>query len=236
MSCAPKCTTLRVIVQRATQLLADDDPVAPNTRFTVNTLVSFVNEGIREIASRIPGAAASLVELRLKPGSIQTLPKDYTALVSIDETVNGRAVRPVSEVSYQYRGRVKVPARKCAPCAARPCDGYFVSTYTKHPIDDRTYWVDPPVPAGCGEIVVRAVVALGAVSLDTCNLDKCLGLRPEYEAQLLDWVMWRALGLDHTSEGARAQAKLHYEVFMKAMNDKRGHVAPVAVPAAGGAK
>lgn len=226
MGCAPKCTTLGVIVQRAAQLLADNDPAAPNTRWPVSTLVSFINEGLHEIASRAPGALASLVELHLKPGAIQTLPKDYTALVSIDEFVNGRTVRPVSEVSYQYRGRVKVPARKCSPCATSRCADYFVSSYTKHPIDDRTFWVDPPVPTGC-PVSVRAVVALGAVSLDGCNMNACLGLRPEFEAQLLDWVMWRALSMDHVSEGARAQAKVHYETFVKGLADKK----PVSVVA-----
>lgn len=222
MSCAPKCTTLGAIIDRAMALLADNDPIAPNTRWSVSTLVSFVNEGLLEIGSRLPTALASRIDMRLSPGSVQTLPSEYATLVSIDEVVNGREVRPVTAVSHRYRGRVKVPARKCSPCAAKPCDGYFVSTFTQHPVDDRTFWVDPPVPAGCPDVFVRAVVTRGAVPLTACDVNKCLSLSPGFEAQLLDWVMWRALSMDHASEGARVQAKTHYETFIKAMTDKRG--------------
>jgi len=55
-----------------------------------------------------------------------------------------------------------------------------------------------------------------------CSADekKCLGIGCEYEAQVVNWILYRAFSVDMESTQSRDNAKLYYELFNRGIELK----------------
>lgn len=210
--------TLSVLLARAGRLLNDFDPIVPHARWTREMLISYVNEAMREILSLRPEAFAYTTEIPLKWGSFQQLDPQFQALVNADASINGQRLSPVTEADYKYI-RTFHKAVVAANFDGDPLEAYDVRTFTRHPVDDSIFYINPPMPAGC-KCRLRATIILRAQQLAESDLTKALPVRPEYEPQVLDWVMKRALEMDHESATARDQAAKYEKAFRDALDGK----------------
>lgn len=203
--------TLGAVLKLASELLGDADPAAPNVRWTVSELVGYASEALRQILSLRPEAFAYTTEIPLQVGMLQQLPKDYQTLVTASECVNGAKTTPVTEADYKYARLLKKAVRS-ADFDGDPLDDYAVRTFTRHPVDDTIFLVNPPFPFGC-RARIRATLILRAKKLELEDVARPIPIRPEYQPQVLDWIMHRALAKDHESATAREQSKVHLDAF-----------------------
>lgn len=208
-------TTLDEMITRVSRLLADADPDAPNTRWPVDQLVDFINEAHLEILAYRSEAFSVTTHLPLAPGRIQRLSAEYLSVSSIDAHIleDGREV-PVSEADFRYARTVRALALRMP---AR--SGWVLASYSKHPIDDSVFFVEPDVPVGT-EPRVRATVVMRPVRHSVNAVNAPLGIRPEFEAQVTDWVMWRALSMEQESPRAREAATQYRNMFVAALGEK----------------
>jgi hypothetical protein len=204
-----------MVIDRAAAMLVDVDHV----RWPVANLVSYLNEAMREIVMFRPDAFAITTTHHLEPGARHDVPAKYVAIHSIEESVRcATDVRSVTEADYKYY-RLLSPVRQPMASAANPARTYHVKTYTKHPFDDRVFYVEPPVPAGHRAQVIASFVAEPPM-FTSGDVAKHLPMKTGFEAQLLDWIMSRALAVDSENAAARAQAKEHLDAFRKALELK----------------
>lgn len=210
--------TLGAIVKQVAGLLGDDDPATPHTHWTREVLIGYANEALREILAQRPEAFAFTVDIPLRTGVVQQLPKEYQTLVTIEESWNGARQVPVLVADYKYARmfRKKVVS---ADFDGDPLNDYDVRTYTRHPIDDTLFYVEPPVPVGC-KVRVLATLILRSKDLANADMSEPIPCKPEYEPQIIDWMLHRALSTEHESASAREQAKAHLEAFNAALDRK----------------
>ncbi len=207
--------TLGTVVRRATALLSDNEAGNANVRWTVGELVGYANEALREISALRPEAYATLVELTLVPGNIQRLdPDKYSQLFAIEEVISdfGPPSR-VYEADHKY---YRLTPPRAQPFGDEPPT---IKSFVKHPFDEQTFFVVPAVPPA-QRLRVRATVAARPRQFDETSLTLPVGLRPEFEAQVVDWVMWRALSADHESPHARESAVRYRDAFTSSMVTK----------------
>jgi hypothetical protein len=203
-------TTVGRLVERATSQLLDPG----NVRWTRAVLVDLINEAMREILAHRPDAFASTIELPLQAGAMQRLDSRYSSLASVETCAGAR----VHEGDYKYYRLQKSPTL-VARRGSNPAKGFTVRTYVKHPIDDRIFYVEPPVPPDA-KLSVTATVIQTPGHLSAGDVDTVVPIRPEFEAQVLDWVCYRCLASDHESNEAREQSKVHLDAFLKLMGLK----------------
>lgn len=224
MACAGGCSTVGEIVTRAANLLNDTNAGQPHIRWPRATLIDYLNEGMGRILARRPDAFAKTFTMTLTPGAVHALPSDYVSLSSIEQSISTAGEETaVNEVDHRFS---KIFSKK--PCLARdrrctdkrtsgnPCDDYRVKSFNKHPIDEKVFTVEPPVPKGCSA-EVRVVAIRNPPHFCDGDIDKCLSIDREYEAALTDWVMHRALSMDHESPAAATQAARHEASFDRMM-------------------
>lgn len=225
MSCLDGCSTLGDIVKRITGLLNDADPHAPNTRWSRETLIDYINEGLCRVNARRPDAFADTVQLTLKPGALQQLPMAFASFNAIETSVDAKGNEtPVQQVDERF---AKIFSKK--PCLSRdtrcedpraaaqaglldPCAAYAVKSFTKNAIDERSFRVEPPVPEGCSAVVTATVVRKPP---RFCGADasKCLGIPCEFEAAVVEWALYRAYSMDIESAISARMAERHLEAF-----------------------
>ena len=203
------CTTVRDIIKRAGRLLGDEEHVV----WGVDDLVQYVNEALCEIQSYRPDAFVRTVRLVLRPGREQRLPDEYRKLVSINANITGDGEgRMISETSDSM----------LRAFAGRPCvdldrlDCYEVLSWSRNKVDDRVFYISPPVPVG-HQALVSATVVVYPPRHTAQKLDECLGVDCAYDAQVLDWVLARAYEADIESARNTEMAARHKQNFYAAL-------------------
>jgi len=223
MSCDQGCTTVGTILDRVCGLLNDRDPALGNVRWSRADLIGHLNEALCELSAHVPDAFAEVLDIVLKPGAQQKLADKFGGLISIEAHYANGEARPVSEANYRY---AKIFKKK--PCLARnacgggtgdPCRDYRLKSYVKNPVDDTVFTVEPPVPPGCS-ITVKATVYGRPSRFCSADEKKCLGIGCEYEAQVVNWILYRAFSVDMESTQSRDNAKLYYELFNRGIELK----------------
>lgn len=221
MTCQGGCSTIGELVDRVAGLLNDADAACPNTRWPRPTLVSYLNEALCRIQAQRPDAFAITTEIVLKPGALQYLPPAYVSLSSIEASIKADGTEtPVQQVDDRFS---KIFSKK--PCLSRdmrcenpgvaasdPCAAYSVKSFVKNPLDEKTFRVEPPVPAGCAPRVTITAIRR-PTKYCVADVEKCLDIDCEYEAAIIEWVLYRAMSMDTESTVASKVALEHRNAF-----------------------
>lgn len=193
--------------------LNDLEPGYEHTRWTVDELAEYLTGAIAQVAALKPTLFSSFVELTLAPGSIQSVPPDYTELVDVTLNINadGSEGMPITKASFSAARALGRPA-----CSVFR-DGYEVRSYTTHPDNDTYFYVEPAVPVQSPMPKVRALVQL-APNVITSGTDAVImaNTTPEtYREALKDWMLYRAFAKDTESTDSFQKSQAHYKAFMQ---------------------
>lgn len=224
MGCDQGCTTVGTVIDRVAGLLNDRDPALGNVRWPRADLIGHLNEALCELSAHRPEAFVEVLDIVLKPGAQQKLSDKLKGLASIEAhyAANGEATA-VSEASYRYAKIFKkkpcLARHRCGDASGNPCRDYRLKSYTRNPIDDTVFTVDPPVPPGCA-ITVKATVYARPQRFCSADEKKCLGVGCEFEAQVVNWILYRAFSVDLESTQSRENAKLYHELFVRGLELK----------------
>lgn len=211
------------IMDRAGLLLAD----TAGDRWTRQTLLDLVNEGVRQVVLVRPDASAKVEVVQLAPGTLQTLPNGGLRLLGVirnmgpDGESPGPAIRLAEKTALDAAG----PGWHSGP-AATAVDEYLYDL--RRP---GVYYVTPPVAQDTPVFVEIAYAASPPpVALETGDIE----LDDVYAGPVLDWVLYRAFHADTESGAGRARAEHHFQAFYRALDAKTQSDAAVAPSNGGG--
>lgn len=217
--------TPREVITRVATLLQDIEA----TRWPTDELVSFLNDGQREVVMYRPDACTKTEQVTCIAGARQALPAGGTKLLSVRRTggATQRALRMVSQgvldaqqpswydldetedlLNYMYDPREPTVYLVYPPAAAT---AKLQITYAAYPED--------VPPAGLG---------VPASGVTTTPMD----LPDLFANALVDYVMYRALSKDAEYAGSAERAALYYAAFNNAMgSESAATVGAAPVPA-----
>lgn len=208
-------TFASVVLKRASGLLFDED----FARWSLLELADWLDEGVKALVSVKPSVSSRQIELSLGRGTRQTLPADGRILQLLDILRNaggvngsaGRAIRPTTRSELdsnepRWHDAAYVPFRR------------EVRQYVHDPALPDEFYVYPGND-GTGKVLAAVSVLpnsiAGRVTGDTgllASWDIEIGLSEQYDAALLDYVLYRA-NLKEDTAAAPARATLHYQAF-----------------------
>jgi hypothetical protein len=189
---------------------------AGTIRWTPPELLSYLNEGVREIVAIKPNAASITVDLPLIAGPKQTLPDNYTVLSrAIRNTVSGKPIRVLDRREILDS---QIPGWMNTTTLAYALDiSYLIHDMT----DPRTFFVAAgALITSSIEVVVGVMpdpVAAGASILDVMSYTASVGLPDLYRNCLIDYVLYRAFSKDAGIAGAAQRAQAHKGLFDNAI-------------------
>lgn len=199
----------QTILDRAAIILQDTS----NVRWPAGELLSWLNDGQREIVGLAPDAYTRTENLLLSPGTKQTIPASGIRLIDIPRNMGvtgatpGRAIRPVDRAVLD---------------AQRPdWHSESASTAVKHYTFDRrnpkVFYVYPPQPSVSGYVEITY-----SASPPDVSAGQAISIDDIYANALLDYVLYRAYSKDaeYTQNAERAQ--MHYKAALSSLSNKEG--------------
>lgn len=191
-----------VPISGATRLLHDAD----NQRWTRLDLLSWLNEGQRQIVQLRPDAKTLRAELTLVAGVDQVIPATGIRLLRITRNSTGRIVTLVSEEQLtDYDSSWPVATPKAT-----------VKHYMHDTREPKAFQVYPPVVEG------TKVQGVWSVSPTDCaNEAASIDIDDIFEPALVDYMLHRAYSRDSEDAGSAALAALHRDNFMLALTGKK---------------
>lgn len=202
----------RSLVDEASRLLNDAEPGFENIRWTRADLLSYLNEALCMLSIARPNMFLTTMELPLSVGSVQRLPDGVKALYRIDGTVlpDGSISNKAPSKGNQYLARWFTNVA-CAASAVAAGAAYVVGSYSVDANDKQSFIVQPPVPADKAGVKVSAVVLKAPGGLteksDALGVDCCYG------PALIEWMLYRAYGVDDESASSPIRAREHLATF-----------------------
>ncbi len=199
--------TAQTILNKAAILLQD----TTNIRWPTTELLSWLNDGQREIAAMRPDVTNITASVALIAGTRQTLPAAGQQLLSVRRNMGTNGSTPGDAVR-------KVPMDLLD--SQRPGWHYETATavvkhYVYDPRTPRLYYVYPPsLGTTQVEIVYDAPPTSLAAVTDVISLDD------EYANMLLEYVMFRAYSKDHDQIGNAERAMAHRQLFDSMLSAK----------------
>lgn len=198
---------------------------AAAVRWPLPELLSYLNVGVREIVRLKPNATADTVELALQTGPYQVLlPGHYLMMRAIRNLTSVAAANP------RVGGAAITPTNRDILDATIP--GWQQPTvlpYAKtvaHVVQDmadpRVYYV---CPGNDGTGLIEAIVSVMPPRIAQPETPLSLaaysglnvGLPDEYEATLVDYVLYRAFSKDMSLPGNAQRAVTHMQLFGAAL-------------------
>lgn len=201
------------LIDLASRQLNDAEPGHSNIRWTRADLLAYLNEALCMLAIVRPNIFLGTQEIELKQGVVQTLPPGVKALYAIEGTLQKdgslSAKRPSKSDIYLSRWFND-------PCAtARALRGateYVVASYSVDANDKQMFKVQPPVPPPPPAVKVLARVLKAPRGLteegDDPGVDCC------YVPALLEWMLYRAYGVDDESASSPQRSREHFAAFL----------------------
>lgn len=195
-----------VIIARANFVLQDDLA----ERWTTAERIEWINEGCKAIITRKPEAGSQTVFLTLVSGSRQLLDDDVFKLMSIVRNVDA-SNNPLKSVSRTDQATLDLADpdwHNTTPAITRQ----WMYSETISPSE---YFVYPPAIAGK---LLQAVVSKFPTPI-TATTDT-IGLTPEYEEALLNYVLYRCFSKD-SEYGDGSTATAFYSAFQTALGQSQ---------------
>jgi hypothetical protein len=199
--------TAQSILNKAAIVLQD----TTNIRWPVTELLTWLNDGQREISAMRPDVTNVIETVKLVPGTRQSLPATGQQLLAVRRNMlssglaGGDAIRkvPMDLLDSQRPGWHVEPISN------------VIKHYVYDPRTPRTYYVYPPANTTAWvEIVYDAPPAMLSNVTDVISLDD------EYSNMLLEYVLFRAYSKDHDQIGNAERAMAHRQMFDSMLSAK----------------
>lgn len=220
-------STVDELIVRAARLLNDYDENTADgdykhVRWPKSYLLDYLNEGLAQLSAHRPDAFTQQRRAQLKPGVVQTVPDDAVELVRVNANIeNGQVGEAVHEHDRRFVSAVR--GKRCLTttgCSAPGAAAYKVSSWAKDPINDRQFEVYPPVPPRTSAEVSMTVIARPRKFCRADYADE-VGVRPEFEAALIAWMLYRAYSMDTESVSSLEAAQRHEKSFYTILNAQK---------------
>jgi hypothetical protein len=220
-------STVDQILVRAGRLLNDyEEQGRQFVRWPKVSLLDYLNEALAQLAAHRRDAFAVQAVLPLVPGAQQELPSDYIELVKLDRNMTRGATgepepgAPIKEQDQRMVAAVRKPDCLGTVSSTGKNRPYCVRSYSRNPVSPTHFDVTPPVPPD--EVVeVIATVIRRPRQFTIGDYAKHVGVAPEFEAALVDWVLYRAFMIDTESASAVKVAAAYAAAFYNVLDTQR---------------
>jgi hypothetical protein len=181
-----------------------------NVRWSQTELLSWMNDGQREIALYKPNAFVKSVAFPLTAGTKQTVPADCVSLIDVVRNLGfsgstpGRAIRTVS--------REILDAQTPYWHTATPTAEVIHFTYT--PLDLKHFYVYPPQTGSNQVEIIYVASPTDATLTSTITLDDI------YITALIDYTLYRAYSKDAEYAANTTLATAYYQNFTALVQGK----------------
>lgn len=174
---------------------------AGNVYWTEAELMSWLNAGQVEIASRAPNSNSVTATLSLVSGPKQSSPADSLRIVEFVRNASGQAVWPVDRKDMD----AYLPA--WSTDAANATVQHVMYNAED---DNKTFYVWPPQPvSGTGSLEIIYAKTPAYLNATSDNI----GLSDYYRNPLLDYILYRAFGKDSQVGNQMQRSINHAQAF-----------------------
>lgn len=197
------------VLARVSTLLNDTE----NTHWTLDELISWLNDGQREIALYRPSACVRNVDVMLAVGTKQRLPPDGISLVDVPRNTNGTTIRATSRdsldaIAPDWHSQKKAKAKTEHFCYSSA--------------DPKTFYV---YPASTGTNSVEIIYNASPAQV---SIGGPIAVDDIYASALIDYVLFRAFAKDTDYSPNPNASTSHYQAFLAAIKGQEQTPAPRA--------
>jgi hypothetical protein len=201
-------TTLYDIAKDVSKLLNDSqhcDGEYDFTRWSQHELATYGKMGMAMLFSLVPKKFTNLVQIELKPGSVQNLPEGCTKIVKL---LNMNGIDATSSIAKHTDDRItSLFSNNCG--AVSYFNGlYEVKSYSLEETSDNVFYVTPPVPHSEDKLVVNAI----CYQMKDINL-KETNIEPWAWNAIIEWMLYRAYQSEDESSNSLTQMETHLKNF-----------------------
>lgn len=199
------------VISRAQRVLQDTAGV----RWPLeHELLTWLNDGQREVVMLKPNAHVVSKSIALQPGTRQDLPDECLQLLYVLRNMGEQGRTPGRAIRLAMREMLDAQMPNWH--MARP--DTEVKHYIYSPLDPKRYYVYPPQPEQHGK--THYVEAVYSVTPPNIDLQDRITLDDVYVGALVDYILYRAYSKDaeHASDQGRAEA--HRNAFTQALMAK----------------
>lgn len=197
--------------------LNDQRPNRAFTRWGRGLLLEYLNLGLAEIGTYRPEAFAADIDLKLVPGALQSVAQGVS-LSAIHSNKDGPPINR-GDITMATAFGAYNPCRSSGISMVNGNAVFYVRSYSIDSADQRKFYVDPPVPPGI-DVYVKATVMAGAEDYTLADWDEAVAISSKFKANLVDYMLACAYGLDQESPESRAHSDRLYRKFYEVMGVK----------------
>jgi hypothetical protein len=204
------------IVKAVSVQLQDQRHRLEYTRWSIATLVGYLNDAANEISSIRPEAFALRRTVSLAQGFVQAVPDDCIGFVRLEANPDGTMIYEGDTELMRAHGSVP-------PCSVKlkfDVNGnviFRVRSYSIDSTDPKTYYVDPPVPAGVQPQVLGTFINY-PIQYSANALNAEVDVAPGVYNLMHDFMLGRAWGIDTESPEGKANSTEAYTRFYQFFN------------------
>jgi hypothetical protein len=174
---------------------------ASKVRWTDPEMLSYLNDGQREICIKKPAAYVVDEQVSLQAGVDQTIPSDGVQLVDIRRNGAGLSVTFIARRIMD----AMIPNWQAMEQVSN------VVKYMYDPVDPKVFQVYPPAKTGA-----TAVLATAKTPPDTL-VNAAITIDDIYSPALIDYMLFRAYAKESDFAGDAGRAAAHYAKFTKSI-------------------
>lgn len=202
-------TAARDLLCTARLLLNDEKGV----RYTDAALMKFLNMALDEVRAARPSEFIETIEVQAVPGDTQSVPEGFTFI-----EVKGAANADPSATSVSST-LDDVMAKRFGKSACNgkgsSTGGYAPDSAKAEGFDPRGFIVSPPAPEGvAASLEVRVINA----NQPDISIDECSPAGKQFDARLVDYMLFRAYAIQSESAYEREQATFYCNKFFNALD------------------
>lgn len=193
------------IIAEISRLLNDQEENYEFLRWSEAELQEYVNDGIAQVAMLKPDAFSKSIDVPLKAGYLQELPKEMTQLIDVLGSKNESGCMSAKPLKND-KNLFDVSRNYFSFCNKGKSRGnYEVKGYSVDPNNPHTIFVNPPVPAG----EEASLTVYGVVLPDGDSPD----IPKKYHNAVIEWALYRAFGKDLESAADNQLSQQHLQHF-----------------------
>lgn len=203
-------TDAKTIIDKASLLLAD----ASQSFWLLSELLSWLNDGQRDIAMAIPQANVKNSAVQLVAGVKQALPSDGILLLDIPYNLGSLGTTIGTTINH-------VPKEimlKRIPGWTTTMPNGVAKHYVYTANDPLVFYIYPPQPTVTRyvELVYSAIPTLIA----NANVGTKITIPDYFQTALLEYILYRAYSKDPENSNQLAIGQEHYQLFTNALAAK----------------
>lgn len=219
MSCQTKCLSVDDVLALVARQLSDYDDTGDGESFVTwsrAALTAYYNEATQMLVANRPDAYAEVIDMKLVPGSIQTIPDGYRAFVKVELNIdkNGAQAEAVIAGDEYFSKIMSGKACLASQCIGAGDEDYVVRSFSVSSTDPTQFTVSPPVPVGT-DVFVKVMVAKSPGKVCASDGESCVDFDPVFAPAVVEWMLYRAWGSDAEIVGGTNAATAHGNMFFR---------------------